>query len=133
MSKKMTPTIARALAEKIREKLKVSVLGMDTKVCAKVQSTKEWKEIVKLHTERKKTNDRIDALEKSIRTTYSTGVMDVRVSTYSTGPELRVQENYNVASVEAIKDTLLIEDYMSGGTETAEQLIERITNKLLKP
>lgn len=134
MAKKLTTTIARALAEKVREKLKESVQGLDTSVCKQVKSTKEWKEMVKLNEEKKKITERMAALEHTLETTHTTGVISVDVCTYSSGSlELRVRENYNVASVEAIKDSILIEDYLSDGTETAEQLVERITNKLLKP
>lgn len=132
MSKKMTTTIARALAEKVRTKLKDAVTGMDTKVKAKITSSKEWKELAKLQLEKQKIVNQMSVIEETIRKTYTTGVMDVQVSVYSTGPELRIRENYNVSSVDAIKDTILIEDYLSGGTETAEQMIERITQQLLK-
>jgi hypothetical protein len=35
-------------------------------------------------------------------------------------------------SLEAIKNSILIEDYMLGGTETAEELVERVTKQFLE-
>lgn len=133
MSKKMTTPIARALAEKVRAKLQDAVTGMDTAVKEKIIASKEWKEMVKLSEEKRKIAEKMDVIEKSIEKKYTQGVLDVQVSIYNSGPELRVRENYNVASVDAIKDTILIEDYLSGGAETAETMIERITQQLLKP
>lgn len=129
----MTTPIARALAEKVRAKLQDAVTGMDTAVKEKIIASKEWKEMVKLSEEKRKIAEKMDVIEKSIEKKYTQGVLDVQVSIYNSGPELRVRENYNVASVDAIKDTILIEDYLSGGAETAETMIERITQQLLKP
>lgn len=134
MSKKLTPTIAKALAEKVRANLKAKLVGADTQVRQAAESSKEWKRLVKLYEERKKIVDEMNSLSTEIEKKYSTDVASVSVSVYSThSPELRVRENSLIVSLESIRDTILIEDYMSGGTETPEEMIERITNKILNP
>lgn len=132
MSKKMTTTIAKALAEKVRAKLAEQVSGTDTKIRKTVVASKEWKQYLKIYAEKKAIIEKANALEKEIKDKYTTNVAKVDVYTYSnSGPELRVYENQKVVSIDSIKDTILIEDYLSGGTETAEQMIERITQQLL--
>lgn len=132
MAKKLTPTIARALAEKVLVELRTKVNGMEDSIKKKIYSSKEWKEYVKLYQERKKISDRIDTLQRVIKDTHTNNVAKVDIYTYSNNPEVRIYDNGKNVSLDAIKDTILIEDYMSGGTETAEELINRITTKLLK-
>lgn len=133
MSRKMTPTIARALAEKVRVKLSEQVTGTDAKIKKIIESSTEWKAYLKLAIEKKAISEKLQNAENAIKSKHTSNIARIDIYSYNnSGPEIRVYENQKVVSVDSIKDTILIEDYLSGGTETAEEMIERITKQLLK-
>lgn len=129
--KKMTPVIAKALAEKVRAELVARNKTAHAALEKKVESSKLLKElkltISKIHElENKKTE-----LKKEIEETYSTKVSDVTISVYGQGPTVYIRE-HAFASVESIKDMVLIEDYMADGNQTPEEFIKYIADKLSK-
>jgi hypothetical protein len=129
--KKMTPVIAKALAEKVRAELVARNKTAHAALEKKVESSKLLKElkltISKIHElENKKTE-----LKKEIEETYSTKVSDVTISMYGQGPSVYIRE-HAFASVESIKDMVLIEDYMADGNQTPEEFINYIADKLSK-
>lgn len=128
MAKKLTTTIARALAEKVRQELKkhTEKLSNDTK--AKVAASKEHKEYMRLVKQTDELNAKRNALCKSIEAKFSTDIM--HISLYSSG-NISVYDG-SKSSVDGIRDLILIEDYLSDGTETAEQLVDKLVKKLLK-
>lgn len=130
-TKKMTPTIAKALAEKVRAELVARNKTAHAALEKKVEASKLLKElkltISKIHElENKKTE-----LKKEIEETYSTKVSDVTISMYGQGPSVYIRE-HAFASVESIKDMVLIEDYMADGNQTPEEFINYIADKLSK-
>ena len=130
MSKKLTTTIARALAEKVRAELVARNKDTATTLKKKVESSKEFKELTKIMAQVNDLEKRKAELRDYLNHQFSTKVADVSVSLYNSVPSVYVREQSS-ASVDNIKDLILIEDYMSDSTtESAEDLIKRIADKL---
>ena len=128
--KKMTPVIAKALAEKVRAELVARHKGSSEAIVKKVESSKLYKELLLTITKMEELESKKQALRKEIEDNFSTKISDVGVSNYHSKPHVSV--NYHSSfSVDSIKDLILIEDYFSTGSDTTEELVERITDKLL--
>jgi hypothetical protein len=130
MSKKLTPVIAKALAEKVRAELVARHKGSTENLVDKVQSSKLYKELLSTISKISELEERKQDIRKEIENKYSTKISDVSVSAYHSKPNISV--NYHASfSVESIKDLILIEDYMSDDTKTAEEFITFIADKIL--
>lgn len=130
MSKKLTPTIARALAEKVRAELKARNADNSTAIVSKIEKSKDYKDLLKLNTQIHDLEIKKAELKKSIEEKHSSKIADVSISLYSyNNPSIYVREHAS-ASVESIKDMILIEDYMSENTLTSEEFITMIVDKL---
>ena len=131
MSKKLTPTIAKALAEKVRAELVVRHKGSTETITKKVESSKLYKELLLTIKKIDELDEKKQSLRKEIEENFSTKMSDVGVSAYHSTPHISV--NYRSAfSVESIKDMILIEDYMSEDTKTPEEFVKFIADKLSK-
>jgi len=131
MSKKLTPTIAKALAEKVRAELVVRHKGSTETITKKVESSKLYKELLLTIKKIDELDEKKQSLRKEIEENFSTKMSDVGVSSYHSTPHISV--NYRSAfSVESIKDMILIEDYMSEDTKTPEEFVKFIADKLSK-
>jgi len=131
MSKKLTPTIAKALAEKVRAELVVRHKGSTETITKKVESSKLYKELLLTIKKIDELDEKKQVLRKEIEENLSTKMSDVGVSAYHSTPHISV--NYRSAfSVESIKDMILIEDYMSEDTKTPEEFVKFIADKLSK-
>jgi len=131
MSKKLTPTIAKALAEKVRAELVVRHKGSTETITKKVESSKLYKELLLTIKKIDELDEKKQVLRKEIEENLSTKMYDVGVSAYHSTPHISV--NYRSAfSVESIKDMILIEDYMSEDTKTPEEFVKFIADKLSK-
>jgi ribosomal protein L23 len=129
--KKMTPTIAKALAEKVRAELVARNKTAHAALEKKVESSKLLKELKLTISKITELENKKTELKKEIEETYSTKVSDVTISVYGQGPTVYIRE-HAFASVESIKDMVLIEDYMADGNQTPEEFINYIADKLSK-
>lgn len=129
MAKKLTSTIAKALAEKVRHELKQHTSKLSADLKAKVEASKEHKEYMKVQKQIEELHVKQRTLAESMQNKFSTKIAQINI--YSSG-NISVYDTNN-ASVEGIRDLILIEDYLSDGTETTEQLIDRMVAKLIKP
>jgi len=131
MSKKLTPTIAKALAEKVRAELVVRHKGSTETLTKKVESSKLYKELLLTIKKIDELDEKKQVLRKEIEENFSTKMSDVGVSSYHSTPHISV--NYRSAfSVDSIKDMILIEDYMSEDAKTPEEFVKFIADKLSK-
>jgi hypothetical protein len=131
MSKKLTPTIAKALAEKVRAELVVRHKGSTEAITKKVESSKLYKELLLTIKKIEELEEKKQVLRKEIDENLSTKMYDVGVSSYHSTPHISV--NYRSAfSVDSIKDMILIEDYMSEDAKTPEEFVKFIADKLSK-
>lgn len=127
MAKKpLTRTLATALAVKVKDRLVKETRGLNKTIEAKITASKEWKQYVKLNQEHDELGNKLKNLQEDIADKYSVPLVNVRV--YSN--HVSVSENHRVISTDHIRDTLLIEEYMSGESETVDQLVERIVSKI---
>ena len=131
MSKKLTPAIAKALAEKVRAELIVRHKGSTETLIKKVEASKLYKELILSIKKIEELEEKKQSLRKEIEENFSTKMSDVGVSAYHSTPHVSV--NYRSAfSVDSIKDMILIEDYMSDDTKTPEEFVKFIADKLSK-
>lgn len=134
MSKKqMTPTLAKALANQVQASLIKKINAPETadSIRNTIEKTKEWKKYVKIKAEIKSLTHAAEELSRELEVKYSNEFVKIDIHCWN-DPWVRVQERYQYRSLEFIRDVILVEDYTSSGTETSEELIERISNKLLK-
>ena len=130
-TKKLKPTIAKALAEKVRAELTARNKGTAETLEKKVESSKLYKEVVLTMSKITDLEEKKQTLKKDLEDNFSTKISDVNVSVYGEKP--RVHVNYHAAfSVESIKDMILIEDYMSDNAKTPEEFVKYIADKLSK-
>ena len=128
--KKLTPIIAKALAEKVRAELVARHIGSSEILITKVQSSKLYKELLLTIAKIEELEVKRQLIRKEVEDKFSTKISDVSVSAYHSEPYVSV--NYHASfSVESIKDMILIEDYMSDDTKTAEEFITYIADKIL--
>jgi len=130
MSKKLTTTIARALAEKVRAELIARNKGTSEAIKAKIEKSKDFKELLKIDNQIHELEAKRSELKNSIQEGNSTKIADVSISLYSRDkPCIYIREHVS-ASVDSIKDMILIEDYMAGDTKTPEEFVKFIADKL---
>lgn len=131
MSKKLTTTIAKALAEKVRAELIARHKGSTETITKKVEASKLYKELLLTITKIEELEEKKQVLRKEIEENFSTKMSDVGVSAYHSKPHISV--SYRSAfSVDSIKDLILIEDYMADDAKTPEEFITYIADKLTK-
>jgi hypothetical protein len=129
--KKMTPIIAKALAEKVRAELVARYKGSSETLVTKVETSKLYKEMISTISKIDEFEKKKQTLRTEIEEKFSTNVSDVRLAGYSATPYVHVSYNASF-SVDNIKDMILIEDYMSGDAKTPEEFITYIADKLTK-
>lgn len=130
-TKKLTPMIAKALAEKVRAELIARHKGSSETLVKKVESSKLYKELLTTITKMEELEEKKQVIRKQLEEQYSNKISDVSVSNYHTPPQITV--NYHSAFyVDSIKDMILIEDYMSDDTKTPEEFVKFIADKLSK-
>jgi hypothetical protein len=129
--KKLTPIIAKALAEKVRAELVARHKGSSEILIKKVESSKLYKELLSTIAKISELEEKRQLIRKEIEDSFTTKISDVSVSAYSTRPNVSV--NYHALfSVDSIKDMILIEDYMSDDTKTPEEFVNYIADKIIK-
>lgn len=131
-TKKLTPAIAKALAEKVRAELLTRTKGTSEALKKKVASSRVYKELLLVTVKQRELDEKKAILKKDIEETFSTRINDVSISSYGYNtPEIYIREHIS-SSVESIKDLILIEDYMSDNTMTSDEFIKFIADKLSK-
>lgn len=129
--KKLTPIIAKALAEKVRAELVARHKGSSEILVKKVESSKLYKELLSTIAKIDELEEKKLATRKEIEEKYSTKISDVGISAYHSKPHISV--NYHALfSVDSIKDMILIEDYMSDDSKTPEEFVTYIADKIIK-
>ena len=124
--RKLTPTIAKALAEKVRVELIERNASVKQLLIDKINASKEMKNYRKLSEDYDIIQKKIADARTLLQEKYSTKTMDVSI--YSSG-NVNLRDTV-ASSVESIKDLILIEDYLSDGLETTEEIIKKIADKL---
>ena len=129
--KKLTPIIAKALAEKVRAELVARHKGSSEILVKKVESSKLYKELLSTIAKINELEEKRQLIRKEIEVSFTTKISDVSVSAYNTRPNVSV--NYHpLFSVDSIKDMILIEDYMSDDSKTPEEFVTYIADKIIK-
>ena len=129
--KKLTPIIAKALAEKVRAELVARHKGSSEILVKKVESSKLYKELLSTIAKIEELEERRQSIRKEIEEKFSTKISDVGISAYHSTPHVSV--NYHALfSVDSIKDMILIEDYMSDDSKTPEEFVTYIADKIIK-
>lgn len=129
--KKMTPIIAKAIAEQVREELKRTAPTHAETVKRKIKTSKEFKQLEKLSAQAKEISSKMDVIKQELEDKYSTKLADVSVYMYSSGESNITVRETSFVSVEAIKTVVLLEDYFSDVSETPEALVKRIADKII--
>ena len=128
-TKKLTPIIAKALAEKVRAELIARHKGTSETLVKKVGDSKLYKELLTTIAKMEELEEKKQVIRKQIEDQYSNKISDVSVSNYHTPPQITV--NYHSTYyVDSIKDMILIEDYMSDDTKTPEEFVNYIADKI---
>jgi hypothetical protein len=129
--KKLTPIIAKALAEKVRAELITRHKGTSETLVKKVEDSKLYKELLLTIKKIEELEEKRQSLRKEIENKFSTNISDVSISAYHSTPQVSV--NYHSTFyVDSIKDMILIEDYMSDDTKTPEEFVNYIADKIIK-
>lgn len=135
MSKKMTATIATALANQVSSKLlkKVNIVGGSIE--QKVKESKEYKqlvklneELVKLNEERRNISQKIDDLKEVIKNKHNTSLISVNIS-YNNS--VNVCLNSRGINVSDIKDRILLADYLSSSPVSTEDLVDSFVDEII--
>ena len=133
-SKKLTLTIARILAERVREKLSTTSKIVGEKHKEKILASKEYADFEKLRAQEREIRTKLKKLEEKIVDKHSTPMMKVKVSTmYLERPAtICISENQAV-TVDSIRDMIILEDHFAESTITHEEIVDKIVAKFLKP
>ena len=127
--KKLTPTIAKALAEKVKQELQKRNKNLSETIKQKAEASKEFKSYVKLCKEIEELELKKESLRESIVQKFSSQLCDVNIPGYSKQPHIYVRET-SFLSLDSIKDLILIEDFMSDSNVTSDEFINLIVEKL---
>lgn len=122
----LTSNTIKAISNRVSEQLSKEAKGLEKVISDKITASKEWKQHLKLVEEKKELFLRIEKVKDEILRKHSTPIVNIEVY----HDFVRVSENYRCISSDRIRDMLLIEEYMSGDSETPEELINRIVLKI---
>jgi predicted Zn-dependent protease len=128
MSKKMTATIATALANQVISKLLKKVNIVEGSIEQKVKESKEYKQLVKLNEERRNISQKIDDLKEVIKNKHNTSLISVIIS-YNNSVNVCV--NSRGINVSDIKDRILLADYLSSSPVSTEDLVDSFVDEII--
>jgi len=130
--KKMTPTIAKALAEQVRDELRKTATSYAETTKDKIKTSKEFKQLEKLMIQKTDISNKMDEIKHSIEEKFSSKLADVSIYTYGSKSDtsITIRETACV-SVEGIKNMILLEDYLADAPENTEDLVKRIADKIM--
>lgn len=129
--KKMTPTIAKALAEQVRDELRKNASSHAEKLKQSIKSSKEYKQLCKSDEQMAELRTKIDELRTAIQDKHSSMLADVSIYSYRTGEQSITIRETAMVSVDGIKNMILLDDYFSDETDTPEELVQRIVDKII--
>jgi hypothetical protein len=124
MSKNVTPTIAKALAEEVSKQLVKTINQRNNDLKLKIKETKEYKQLLKLVDQRDELSDKIRTLAKEITNKHQTSLTTISFdSSYTT-----IYSSYssNLTSVDSIKNRIFITDYLNGTNVSLENIMDAI-------
>ena len=124
MSKNVTPTIAKALAEEVSKQLVKTINQRNNDLKLKIKETKEYKQLLKLVKQRDELSDKIRTLAKEITNKHQTSLTTISFdSSYTT-----IYSSYssNLTSVDSIKNRIFITDYLNGTNVSLENIMDAI-------
>lgn len=131
-TKGITSTIAKILAERVRQKLSETSMLLAEKQKEKVMLSTEYAEFEELREQERELRKKIDAFKNKISEKYSTPMMLVKLNTvYSDRPaSVSISESQKV-SVESIRDEILIEDYFATSPVTVDEMVEHMVKRFM--
>lgn len=130
--KRLTPTLAKALAEQVREELKRKASSHAETIKSTIKSSKDYKQLVKYEQQANEIRSKIDEIRHSIQEKHSTILADVSIYSYRSNEfSISIRETAMV-SVDGIKNMILLDDYFSNSSDSPEQLVQRIVQKIIK-
>jgi hypothetical protein len=131
-TKNITPTLAKILAQRVREKLSETSTLLAEKQKEKVLASKEYAEFEKLREQERQLRKKIDILKNKISEKYSTSLMKVKLNTvYSDKPAaVNISENDKV-SVESIRDSILLDDHFATSPVTVDEMVDKMVKKFM--
>lgn len=131
-TKNITSTLAKILAERVREKLSQTSMSLAEKQKEKVLASKEYAEFEKLREQERQLTAKIKAFENKISEKYSTSLMKVKLITmYVERPAtVKITESTQV-SVESIRDSILLEDHFATSPVTIDEMVDKMVKKFM--
>lgn len=131
-TKGITSTMAKILAERVRQKLSETSMLLAEKQKEKVMLSAEYAEFEELREQERELRKKIDAFKNKISEKYSTPMMLVKLNTvYSDRPaSVSISESQKV-SVESIRDEILIEDYFATSPVTVDEMVEHMVKRFM--
>lgn len=130
--KKLTPTIAKALAEQVREELKKNASAHAEKIKQDIKASKDYKQLCKYDQQMSEIRTKIDELRHAIQDKHSGMLADVSIYSYRSGEQSITIRETAMVSVEGIKNMILLDDYFSNSSDTPEELVQRVVQKIIK-
>lgn len=135
---KITHTVARILAERVKEKLRLEAKEFcKNYVVDKVKHSKEYVKLVKLVTKRnaivEKLNKEISNAEEALKKNHSNSIAKVNVTTYynSNTPSMGVREADSI-QVEYIRDTILLKDFYADSGLSHDEIVDQLVKEFMK-
>ena len=130
--KKLTPVLAKALAEQVRDELRKNASSHAEKLKEGIKQSKEYKQLCKFDEQMAELRTKIDDLRTAIQDKHSSMLADVSIYSYRTGEQSITIRETAMVSVDSIKNMILLDDYFSDTTDTPEELVQRIVQKIIK-
>lgn len=130
MSKKITLTIAKILAEKVREKIALESRKIAEKIKQEGLQSKNYKKYCTLDDKIRKLIAERTKVQKNFENEMSTKIAQVTIQNYNGSIAIMVREQNN-CSIEGIKNEILLNEYFRENEETLEELVQKIANKFL--
>lgn len=130
--KKLTPVLAKALAEQVRDELRKNASSHAEKLKESIKLSKEYKQLCKFDEQIEDLRTKIDSLRTTIQDKHSSMIADVSIYSYRRGEQSITIRETAMVSVDSIKNMILLDDYFSDTTDTPEQLVQRIVDKIIK-
>lgn len=132
MSKRMTPGIAKILAQQIREKLSTECGTMASNIMENVKASKDYKKFLQLRNDIAEMNRSAEDLKDKICEKHSNKVAKVRIVNWGNNTEYSVKViESDYVDIESIKNQILLKDYFSDGTESAEDMVAEFVKHYL--
>lgn len=124
--KKITSTIARILAEKVKTELAKTSQQIGADYKKEIEASKDYKEYQKTIKQINALEDRKNLLRKALYKTYeSNSVMNIDF--YNSGVSIKASSHL---SSDSIRDMILLEDHFAGDETTQDDIVKAIVAKL---